>query len=219
MWGGGELLHLTNEFSCLNPVAFTQTKSDARIKLVDGRPPAAATSRSQPDFVRLMSWQGFPQGTTDMPTLENEHGNSIMPSDFLMPSSAASLNAAIPMDLLNNSNGINFSMNNGAMNSMLPNGPSWMSEEMFPSSGTFAMPLAFNANDLHRSSSQPANRRRGMDAGNWDVGQQSRDTLYAHEFLKAFRARLPNSSEGQAACDYCRKRKIKVSFVKANSLV
>lgn len=42
------------------------------------------------------------------------------------------------------------------------------------------------------------------------MSHNSRDTLYAHEFLKAFRARAPESNDRQAACDYCRKRKIKV---------
>lgn len=161
-----------------------------------------------------MSWQGLPQGTADMVSRGNDTGAAILPSDFLIPSSAASLDPTIPADFLNNTNSINFSMNDGAnLNPQFSKGFAWMTEEIFPSSEPFALPLAFNANNLHRSSSQPANRRRGVDTNNWSMSQHSRDTLYAHEFLKAFRARLPNSSEGQAACDYCRKRKIRVSLV------
>lgn len=163
-----------------------------------------------------MSWQGFPQGPTDMASTESHNPAGIMPPDFLVPSSS-NLNHSIPVDLLRNSNPMNIpASDNGPMETSFSKDAPWISEDMFPSSGAFAMPLAFNANDLHRSSSQPANRRRGMDPGNWSTSQQSRDTLYAHEFLKAFRARLPSSTDGQAACDYCRKRKIKVCMVVNN---
>ena len=68
---------------------------------------------------------------------------------------------------------------------------------------------SFSAMDIHRSSSQPAKKRRSNNPMEWSTTQNNRDTLYAHELLKALRARMPDSGEGQAACDYCRKRKIK----------
>ena len=84
-------------------------------------------------------------------------------------------------------------------------------ESMFPMTGNFpAMPPSFTSNDLQRSSSQPAKTRRDFSPGDFSMSHNSRDTLYAHEFLKAFRARVPESVDRQAACDYCRKRKIKV---------
>lgn len=86
----------------------------------------------------------------------------------------------------------------------------WFQTELFPTKGSLSVPLSFSANDLQRSASQPANQRKEVDPAALWGNQQSRDTLYAHEFLKAFRARLPDSTEGQAACDYCRRRKIKV---------
>lgn len=73
-----------------------------------------------------------------------------------------------------------------------------------------ALSPEFCANDIRRSTSQPAKKRDSQSPAHWSTGGNNRDTLYAHEFLKAFRARMPDSAEGQAACDYCRKRKIKV---------
>lgn len=84
-------------------------------------------------------------------------------------------------------------------------------ESMFPSSGCSMAP-SFSANDIHRSTSQPAKTRRNLSVGNFSMTNNSRDTLYAHEVLKSFRARAPDSGDRQAACDYCRKRKIKARF-------
>lgn len=68
---------------------------------------------------------------------------------------------------------------------------------------------SFNTYDIFRSASQPAHKRTGGHTRRNDL-QSSRDTLYAHELLRSFRMRDPDSVEGQSACDYCRKRKIKV---------
>lgn len=87
----------------------------------------------------------------------------------------------------------------------------WSSPNSFANTGNFMLAPDFSANDVHRSTSQPGNKRRIANPMEWSTARNNRDTLYAHEFLKAFRARMPDSAEGQAACDYCRKRKIKVS--------
>mgnify|MGYP006971067809 CR=1 FL=1 len=87
----------------------------------------------------------------------------------------------------------------------------WNSQNAFGETGNYMLSPNFGAaNDVHRSVSQPANKRRLANPMDWSTARNNRDTLYAHEFLKAFRARMPDSAEGQAACDYCRKRKIKV---------
>ena len=87
----------------------------------------------------------------------------------------------------------------------------WNSQSTFGETSNFMLSPNFGAaNDVHRSVSQPAHKRRLANPMDWSTARNNRDTLYAHEFLKAFRARMPDSAEGQAACDYCRKRKIKV---------
>lgn len=72
-----------------------------------------------------------------------------------------------------------------------------------------AVAPSFDTYDIFRSTSQPAHKRT-EDHAHWDNMRSSRDTLYAHELLRSFRMRDPDSVEGQSACDYCRKRKIKV---------
>lgn len=89
----------------------------------------------------------------------------------------------------------------------------WTTPNSFADASSYMLPPSFTSSDIHRSSSQPANKRR-TNPMDWSTTHNSRDTLYAHEFLKAFRARMPDSAEGQAACDYCRKRKIKVCRAK-----
>ncbi|WFD00446.1 hypothetical protein MYAM1_003195 [Malassezia yamatoensis] len=90
----------------------------------------------------------------------------------------------------------------------------WSTPNSFADPSQYGLPPNFGAaGDVHRSASQPGNKRRTMTPMEWSTARNNRDTLYAHEFLKAFRARMPDSAEGQAACDYCRKRKIKVEFV------
>ncbi|WFD44510.1 hypothetical protein MPSI1_003178 [Malassezia psittaci] len=86
----------------------------------------------------------------------------------------------------------------------------WSAPNSFADPSQYGLPPNFGAaGDVHRSASQPGNKRRTMTPMEWSTARNNRDTLYAHEFLKAFRARMPDSAEGQAACDYCRKRKIK----------
>lgn len=91
-----------------------------------------------------------------------------------------------------------------------PKTGTWLTPNSFSEVGNYMLLPTFTSNDILRTSSQPAHKRAEADPMNWSTAQNGRDTLYAHEFLKAFRARMPDSAEGQAACDYCRKRKIRV---------
>lgn len=91
--------------------------------------------------------------------------------------------------------------------------PNCVMQNSFAGAGNYMLAPNYASNDVHRTSSQPSNKRRSTNHMDWSTARNNRDTLYAHEFLKAFRARMPDSSEGQAACDYCRKRKIKVRRV------
>ena len=107
-------------------------------------------------------------------------------------------------------NGMNSSSDSVPSSRLAELTPNVSTEEMFPIPGISAMVPSFVATDIHRSTSQPAKTRRNFSPGDFSMSHNSRDTLYAHEFLKAFRARAPESNDRQAACDYCRKRKIKV---------
>lgn len=89
----------------------------------------------------------------------------------------------------------------------MPLNPAMQNSTQFNVPGEGLAAPSFDAHDIHRSNSQPASKR-ATSSSDWGT-QTSRDTLYAHELLRSFRARHPDSAEGQAACDYCRKRKIK----------
>ncbi|WFD34551.1 hypothetical protein MCUN1_001392 [Malassezia cuniculi] len=90
----------------------------------------------------------------------------------------------------------------------MPLNPSVQQSLSFAAPGERLSTPSFMAHDIHRSTSHP-NQKRTDNQTDWNSSQSSRDTLYAHELLRSFRARHPDSAEGQAACDYCRKRKIK----------
>ena len=149
-----------------------------------------------------MQWAELPQGSVDMPMNSNDNNHAFLQPGLFDPSSNNAASSHFPSSI---------NIPPGSFPMPWPGSPNyWPSDNMFMQTGPSMVPPSISVHELNRSTSQPANKRQNGALNNWSVGHNSRDTLYAHEFLKAFRARLPDSTEGQAACDYCRKRKIKV---------
>lgn len=151
-----------------------------------------------------MQWQSLYEGLGDEPFKEPSSVLSDIPFHGSSTEQTSFFNPVLSM------NGINVSPDSIPASRLEELNPNVSSEGMFPMSGISAMVPSFVATDIHRSTSQPAKARRNFSPGDFSMSHNSRDTLYAHEFLKAFRARAPESNDRQAACDYCRKRKIKV---------
>lgn len=154
-----------------------------------------------------MQWQSLYEGLGDESFKEPSSVLGDVPYNGSSTEQNSFFNPVVSM------NGINVSPASNAASRLEKLNPNLSTEGMFPLSGVSAMVPSFVATDIHRSTSQPAKTRRNFSPGDFSMSHNSRDTLYAHEFLKAFRARAPESNDRQAACDYCRKRKIKVRQV------
>lgn len=153
-----------------------------------------------------MQWQSIYAGLGDRPLEESSSKNDLSfetaNSEAQIPS-FSSLSARV-FDVSNSNSSFNPRMQGLTAMHDAP------SEGIFPTSGSTMEP-SFTANDIFRSTSQPAKTRCNFSVEDISMTNNSRDTLYAHKVLKSLRARAPDSGDRQAACDYCRKRKIKAS--------